>query len=196
MLEKTSQEFRIIFLMEFTKQLIKNSAPEELWNLKEAMQEENKRKEIIMKIKKRSQEIKPLISRQSSQIKINPSPVLTIPGQRFPSWLNSVRPVPANIEIDLGKLNSFVNDPMIREIICNGPGENILVKTSNVKPTNLFLSKEEIEKIIDIFAIQSKIPIQSGVYQVVVGNLMLYAIISEVVTSKFIIRKIFGEKRY
>ena len=182
--------------MEFTKQLIKNSAPEELWNLKEAMQEENKRKEIIMKIKKRSQEIKPLISRQSSQIKINPSPVLTIPGQRFPSWLNSVRPVPANIEIDLGKLNSFVNDPMIREIICNGPGENILVKTSNVKPTNLFLSKEEIEKIIDIFAIQSKIPIQSGVYQVVVGNLMLYAIISEVVTSKFIIRKIFGEKRY
>ena len=143
-----------------------------------------------MKIKKRSQEITPLIPRQNFQIKNNFSPILTIPGQRFPSWLSSVKPVPINIEMDLGKLNSFVNDPIVREIICNGPGENILVQTSGVKPTNLFLSKEEIEKIIDTFAIESKIPIQSGVYQVVVGNLMLYAIISEVVTSKFIIRKI------
>lgn len=194
MLEKTSQDFRIIFLMEFTKQLIKNSAPQELWDLKEAMQEENRKKEIIIKIKKRSQEIKPLIPKKNQQIKI--SPILTIPGQRFPSWLSSVKPVPANVEIDLGKLNSFVNDPIVREIICNGPGENILVKTSGIKPTNLFLSKEEIENIIDAFAIKSKIPIQSGVYQVVVGNLILYAIISEVVTSKFIIRKIFGERRF
>lgn len=194
MLEKTSQEFRIIFLLEFTKQLIKNSAPRELWNLKEMMLEEKKKKEIVMNIKKKTQEIKPALPRQNLQNKIRLPPVLTIPGQRFPSWLNSVKPVPVNVEIELGKLNSLLGDPMVREIICNGPGQEILVKTSGVKPTNLFLSKEEIESVVDAFAVKSKIPIQSGVFQVVVGNLMLYAIISEVVTTKFVIRKIFANR--
>ena len=138
-LEKTSPEFRIIFLLEFTKQLIKNSAPSELWNLKEIMQEEKKKREIAMNFKKRSQEIKPILPRQNIQNKILLPPVLTIPGQRFPSWLNSIKPIPVNVEIELGKLNVLISDPVIREIICNGPGQEILVKTSGIKNTNLFL---------------------------------------------------------
>jgi DNA-binding Lrp family transcriptional regulator len=35
----------------------------------------------------------------------------------------------------------------------------------------------------------SKIPVSSGIYRVVVGNLILSAIVSEVISSRFVIRK-------
>ena len=57
------------------------------------------------------------------------------------------------------------------------------------KKTNIILSREEVDQIIKKFSETTKIPIQEGIFKVVVGKLILSAIISEVIGSKFIIKK-------
>ena len=50
-------------------------------------------------------------------------------------------------------------------------------------------SKEEIEEIIKKFSETAKIPVHEGVFKVVVGKLIFSAVISNIIGSKFIIRK-------
>jgi len=115
---------------------------------------------------------------------------LTIPEPKLPPHLQYLKPTIRDIEIDLEKLNSLIKDPAVKIIECNGPDEHIFVRGSmGVKPTNIVLSKEEITKVIKKFSEISKIPVHEGVYRVVAGRFILSAIISEVVGSKFIIKK-------
>ena len=65
------------------------------------------------------------------------------------------------------------------------------------KPTNLLLKKEEIDEIIKKFSEATKIPQNEGIFKAVVGKLILSAIISETIGSKFVIRKMmYGPKYY
>jgi hypothetical protein len=57
------------------------------------------------------------------------------------------------------------------------------------KPTSIVLGKEEINSIIKTFSDIAKIPLHEGVYRVVAGRLILSAIISDVIGSKFMIKK-------
>jgi hypothetical protein len=115
---------------------------------------------------------------------------LIIPESKLPPHLQYLKPIAREIKIDLEKLNSLIKDPAVKVIKCGGPDEHISVSGSmGVKPTNTVLNKEEIDNVIKKFSKISKIPIQEGIYSVVVGRLILSAIISEVVGSKFIIKK-------
>ena len=115
---------------------------------------------------------------------------LTIPQPKLPPHLQYLKPVPKDIKIDLEKLNVLIKDPAVKIIECNGPDEHIIVRGSmGIKPTNTVLNKEEINTIIKKFSEISKIPIHEGIYRVVVGRLILSAIISEVIGSKFMIKK-------
>ena len=90
----------------------------------------------------------------------------------------------------MDKLNPLVNDPQVREIECEAPNKPIIVYGSMGKmPTEVILSNNEIEDIIERFSIASKIPIDIGVYKVVVGNLIFSAVVSDVVSSRFLITK-------
>lgn len=116
--------------------------------------------------------------------------ILRIPELKLPARLQ-YRPVPTNVQIDLGKLSPLVNDSNVKIIECNGPDKNIMVRgTMGRKKTSIILNKQEIEEIITKFSKTAKIPIQEGFFKVVVGKLVLSAIISDVVGSKFIIKKI------
>jgi type IV secretory pathway ATPase VirB11/archaellum biosynthesis ATPase len=95
-----------------------------------------------------------------------------------------------HVEIDLGKLNPFISDPVVRRIECNGPGQNIVVMVPMPKYTNIILNKEEIDEIIKIFEKKSKIPASEGIYNIILGKLVFSAIISDVIGSKFSIKKI------
>jgi hypothetical protein len=120
---------------------------------------------------------------------------LWIPDSRFPPHIQYVKPTPINKEIDLGKLNAFVNDSRVMVIECYGPEENLTVKGGmGVKKTGIVLTKEEIDDIIQRFSKESKIPVQEGIFKVVVGKLILTAIISETVGSKFVIKKVVPEQ--
>lgn len=117
-------------------------------------------------------------------------PVLKIPEPRLPEEFQYLKPTPTRKEIDLEKLNSLIGDPMVREIECEGPNKPVIVSgVMGRKPTGIILLNNEIEDIINRFSRASKIPVDVGVFKVVVGNLIFSAIISDVVPSRFVITK-------
>ncbi|MEK6945227.1 MAG: hypothetical protein AABW63_00340 [Nanoarchaeota archaeon] len=117
-------------------------------------------------------------------------PPLIIPEYPLPPTVQYLRPYPTNIQVDLGKLNILVNDQNVRAIECNGPEEPIVVRGGmGAKNTNIVLNEEEVNDVLRKFSEASRIPISEGIFKIVVGKLILSAIVSEVVGSKFIIRK-------
>jgi len=198
MLTKISDEFKIFFLLQFTKELIKNSVKNELIELETILKEEKRdtHQEIIKKIKERAEPIlakkefkkpfSPIIKKRKPQI-----PFLRIPEPILPKNLQYLKPAPTKLEIDLGKLNPLIKDPLVKSLECRGTEEPIIVRGGmGVKKTNIILDKEEIDQTIKTFSETAKIPLQGGILKIVVGRLVLSAIISEIIGSKFIIKKI------
>ena len=92
---------------------------------------------------------------------------------------------------NLGKLESLLKDPGIQSIECPGPGKNIVVKKFNrPQVTNMNMSQLEISEIIEKFSTSARIPIVGGILKAAVGNLIISAIISEFVGSRFIVNRI------
>ena len=217
MLKQTSKEFRKLFLLKFTKQLIDAYAPEDIAKLEKILKKEDKEGTIIQKeskelvkniIHEKEKELK-FLEEKKTPLKRKPDlkrsldslrrirPVLRIPETRLPQTFQYLKPTPTTTEIDLGRLNPLVQDPLVKVIECNGPDENIIAHGSmGTKPTNIILKKEEIDEIIKKFAEAAKIPQDEGVFKAVFGKLILSAIISETVGSKFVIRKIMYAPRY
>lgn len=201
-MKKFSNNFKKLFLLYFTKELILHSAKGELLQLQTLVKEQVKgeKEQILRSIKRNIPGKKEKLREEDLDFykifkKIKPrylpqKRMLTIPEPRLPSHLQYLKPVPRNMEIDLEKLNPLIKDPAVKIIECDGPDEHIFVRgRMGTKPTNIVLSKEEIIKVIKKISEASKMPIHEGVYRVVVGRLILSAIISEVVGSKFMIKK-------
>jgi len=91
----------------------------------------------------------------------------------------------------LGVLEPLLKDVSIQSIECPGPNKNILVKKySKVNVTKIILSQKDITNIINNFSIKAKIPIVGGILKAAVGDLVVSAVISEFIGSRFIINKI------
>ncbi len=205
--QQTSKEFRAFFILQFTRELIKHSGASEVFELKNILEEKGeKEKKLPQLIKEKIREKEKLhpIPREEELIKSFPEPlvkrtfhplhkqnrVMRIPRPKLPPGLEYLKPTPTNVQIDLEKLNSLIKDPLVKIIECIGPDENIMVKgTMGTKKTNIILNKQEIDQIINKFSETARIPIHEGIFKVVVGKLILSAIISEVIGSRFIIQK-------
>lgn len=206
---KQVKEFRKFFLLQFTKELLINSGGSEVFKLKNVLKEEAK--EEKQKVKEEKKVIKQIIAKKQEPLfvlekrppmekdlfknfskpplKRGPR-VLRIPEARLPAKFQYLIPTPTQKEIELGRLNSLIRDPAVRIIECGGPDTNLFVRGAmGGKSTNIILNKEEIKDIIEKFSMASKIPVSEGVFRVVLGRLILSAIVSEVIGSKFIIRK-------
>jgi len=240
-----SLQFKKFFLLEFTRQLIKNSAPSEIFELQTILEKEKKDqieekkdkiKEIIEEKKEKirevirekekgvesAQEIPSIMHASIGMFEtqktsstnpftsfFTPPPAssrhfnapqerirLLIPESRFPAHIEYIKPVPLNKEIELGKINPLINDYKVKIIECYGPGDNLVVQGAmGTKKTGIVLSKEEIDETVQRFSRETRIPIQEGIFKVVVGNLIFLAIISEIVGSKFIIKKMIQEQQ-
>ena len=134
---------------------------------------------------------RPMIQRQAMPIS---NKILFIPEPTLPKHLEYLKPTATtqieNFEIDLGKLNPLLKDPAVK-IIEGNPDEKVKVMVNmGTRVTDILITKEEIEEVINKFSEISKIPTTEGIYRVVVGNLNLSAIISEVIGSRFVIKKI------
>lgn len=113
------------------------------------------------------------------------------PQNYIPQALKEISPTPNNKKINLGILNKLINDSAVKVIECSGPGKNILVKgLMGIKKTDIILGEEGIEQVIDTFSKATRIPKQEGIYKVIYGNLLLTAILSEIINSKFTIKKL------
>lgn len=217
MLNEISVENRAMILLEFTKSLLMHSGYGEMAELKKVIREEEEEEKIFRKKDENIQEVtaptikeivvekerdlqslgkrnsgmeitRQLVEKPRIPIRIRPR-VLRIPESRLPERLEYLKPTIQNIDINLGKLNPLLQDPVVRRIECNGPGEKIVVMAPDPKYTDIILNKEEIAEIIQAFEQKSKIPATEGIYKVVVGKFILAAIISEVIGSKFSINK-------
>ena len=198
---------------EFIKEEREGGTPSLLSHDKEVIEEVKKEeiKELISeKIKKDSEKIfemgkedllseLKMISKPSHRlIKKMPlrrtPPVLRIQEPTLPETVRYLKPIPTSEEIDLGKINIIVRDPLVKFMECSGPEENIFVTgIMGRKPTPIKLSKEEIEEMVGKFAAASRIPVNEGLFKAAVGNLVISAVISEIAGIKFIIRKISAE---
>ncbi len=200
-----SSAFRAFFLLQFTRELIKQSGPTDVFELENILKKEDK--ELPQIIKKKIHEKKKLslitkrevifqgesdlnqIQRPLMQRRSFPR-VLRIPEPKLPPRFQYLRPTPTSVQIDLNKLNPLIKDPMVNSIECNGADENIVVKGNmGAKKTDIILDKQEINDVIKRFSEGTKIPIQEGIFKVAIGKLILSAIISDVISSKFIIKK-------
>ncbi len=96
---------------------------------------------------------------------------------------------PENFVLD--EVDYLLKDPSIQSIECPGPGKNLLVKRYNqTNITKTILNQEEITHLINVFSKQAKIPVVGGILKAAVGDLVMSAILSEFVGSRFIINKI------
>jgi len=197
MLNKTSQDFRKFFLLEFTKQIIKNTKTEAIYELQERLKNQDRLNKE--KIKERKQETKEIPKRSfEEEIKkslIVPSQtrripmILRIPEPKLPPHLQYLRPYAIGIEMDLGKLNSLLKDPAVNEIECQGDDTYVVVRGQmGQKQTDTILNEEEINQIINTISTTAKIPKEEGFFKAVIGRINFSAIISEN-GSKFVIRK-------
>jgi hypothetical protein len=118
---------------------------------------------------------------------VNP---LVIPHVQLPPRFQYLKPTPTRINIDLGKINPLVKDPLVGEIECQGANQKIIVSgTMGRRKTDISLTRDEIEETIGRFSEVSKIPVQEGVFKVVVGSFIFSAVVSNLITSRFIIKK-------
>jgi len=205
---KISERKKIQILLCFTRELIKNSG-EEVFRLEDIVSDEMKgghHRKPLVNIKPHEAKIhqavngsKDLKEQLTSKIlkKMKPKRPLAfsnqplhIPKPKLPARFDYLKPTPTNLEIDLGILNPFLKDPLVTNIECNGPGQNVhVIGTMGRKKTNVFLDEAQIEEVVRRFSETTKIPFQEGIFRVVAGKLIFSAIISQNIGSKFMIKK-------
>lgn len=102
-----------------------------------------------------------------------------------------IPPVPPG-EINFGKITFLVRDPMIMYIECPGENKNVIIRKAGgvATKTQITLSKVEIQGIIKSFAEKARIPVIEGMLKARVANLEISAVVSEVASPSFIIKKI------
>lgn len=200
-------EDRVLFLKQFTKEMILQSKPAET-EIEHAGEliEVPILKEIEIKAEEKIQPLQ-MLPKPSEQrlVPVQISPVqkpLAVPTSKSPAVQPAVKPVQAVKPrvliapaypgmIELGKLNILVQDPGVTMIECTGPEKIILVRSSGrTSMTNITLTQKEILDIINRFSERARIPVISGLFKAVVGNLIITAVISELVGNRFIISKI------
>ncbi|MBD3247175.1 hypothetical protein GF378_00985 [Candidatus Pacearchaeota archaeon] len=213
-LKKTSKLFRNIFIHAFVREVIKNYSSELKYKI-ELREKEHLKSIENLNLKEVSPVVEKIVEKASEpvkersempQIQTQPSfrppkplpkpykipPRLRIPEPQLPERLRYIQPeARPGVQIDLGmKLNPLISDPVVQTIECNGPNEKVIVRNPGQKATNITLNKDEIDNVIKKFSEVAKIPVHEGVFKVAVGKLVLSAIVSDVVGSKFIIKKL------
>ncbi|MEM4702953.1 MAG: hypothetical protein QXP53_00485 [Candidatus Pacearchaeota archaeon] len=101
---------------------------------------------------------------------------------------------PATIKtttFDLARLNTFVVDPSVTLIQCDGSGIPLKINKNNeMIQTDVSLNENEINDIIHKFSLRAQVPISEPVFQAKTNGLKIMAIISKHVGSRFIISRV------
>ena len=206
--EQDYQTARIIFLKEFTEEIIFNLAEEH--KTKRKINIEKLKQKFLNSPKLHSEEFKKIVNHkvlnpikylktiEKKSFDANPfvqnnlsqQPVIEeIPKKIIESIKPEYQPRPQ--ELNLGKLEPILQDPMVQSLECPGPGKNILVnKFGKINVAKIVLAREDINEIIENFSNLAQIPLVDGMLKAAVGNMMISAVTSEIVGSRFIINRI------
>jgi len=119
------------------------------------------------------------------QVQTQPAPVPVQPVIQPPQ-------IPQGIGIsqEYGRITPLLNDPSISTIECIGPEKPIMViRAGQRQMTKIALTSEEIKEILIKISDAVHIPLLEGVFRAAVDNFAINAIISEMIGSKFVIKK-------
>ena len=98
--------------------------------------------------------------------------------------------VSAGLSQNYGKITPLLNDPSIFVIECQGGGKPVMVFRGGQKQlTKIVLSAEDIREILNKISDVVHIPLLEGVFRAAVDNFSINAVVSEIVGSRFVIRK-------
>lgn len=114
---------------------------------------------------------------------------MVVPQQR-PTYTAPVPRTDINQQQTTEKLSFLVKDPAVTEIECTGADQPLLVKKGGtIQRTRARLSIEEIYELIADFSQKTRIPILDGTLKAAVNNLIITAVLSEILGPRFIIQK-------
>ncbi len=98
-------------------------------------------------------------------------------------------PIPSQ-HYNLEKLNLLISDKHVYSIECPGPGKPLRIKSLGLsRESKIILTEKEIKAVIEKFSSETKIPTINGIFKATLNNLIVTAIISEKVGSRFLITK-------
>ena len=210
-----TQEIGELFLINFIQQLasVANQSPEnteenkiELQEIamKPEMIENSKAVEMIPEfltpvktISTKKQNLEIGSKRQKSIISQIPirERFVQQPQQRS-QFSNTARKPQTLLQVDINqlptaeKLNFLIKDPAVTEIECVGAEQQLLVKKGgSIQRTHVKLSIEEIYQLIAEFSQKTKIPVLDGTIKAALNNLIITAVLSEMLGPRFILQK-------
>ncbi|MCA9485798.1 MAG: hypothetical protein KC506_03060 [Nanoarchaeota archaeon] len=129
-----------------------------------------------------------IVQQPKSQIPKTKSPAPLPPVQQS----KPLKPGEKPDSINLGKLAQVLLDPSVISVECGGPGRTLIVNRSGqIQNSNIMLNKDEIDQVMQNFSDKTRIPLVSGVFRAAFKDLLLTAVISDFVGTRFLI-----EKRY
>jgi len=100
------------------------------------------------------------------------------------------KPLSPEEQPNIGKLSPIIKDPRVSSLECQGPGKSVLViKDGTIQKTQIILTAEEIFFIIDEFSQKTRIPLIKGTFKAALGELIMTAVISDFVGSRFMLQK-------
>jgi len=96
----------------------------------------------------------------------------------------------ANVQSGMQSINNLLRDKAIQFIECPGPGKNLVVKKNNrINVTKMVFGPVQIQEVIGYFSTQARIPVIQGILKAAVGDLIISAVSSKFVGSRFIITR-------
>src|SRR3989339_805872 len=105
---------------------------------------------------------------------------------------------PIMVGADFSKIGSerlkylifLMSDGSVSSIECPGPGKQLILnKMGIVSPTGVSLTAEEINDIMKEISRRTRIPINQGLFKTAFDNLILTAVVSEFVGTRFLIER-------
>ncbi len=191
---KQKRNIRELFLKAFTLELIKNSI---LQIPKSRIEFQPILVTPISLVQKRELEAQAPTELQKSILdraitRMKPSSIKEEPRLPIQPRFLQVSPQAALPEkFNIAKLEILLHDPRVTIIECPGSDKLVLARTSGrTNVTRISLTSQDIQDIIHQFSQEARIPIISGLFKAAVGNLILTAVISELVGTRFIITKV------
>jgi len=99
------------------------------------------------------------------------------------SWLVNLQ--------SLKRIQPLLTDKTITSIECSGPGMPIMIaRGTYTQSTPVHFTVDEINKIIKEISERTKIPLNaSGIFKAAIGDIIITAVLSEFVGTRFVIQK-------
>ncbi len=99
--------------------------------------------------------------------------------------------------INLGKLASILQDPAVIGVECPGPYKNLIVnRGGSIQTSSVTLTPEEINTVMHNISEHTRIPITPGVFRAAVQDLLVTAVVSDFVGTRFLLQKRNPFQRY